>query len=62
MSALGLIYADETPAMQGAVTLASLPNLPSGMDTAAFGEAFDEPLTKDQVRAIVQPFFVPTIP
>ena len=26
------------------------------------GEAFDEPLTKSEVIAIVQPFFKPTIP
>ena len=28
----------------------------------AASEAFDEPLTKAQVVAIMQPFFIPTIP
>jgi hypothetical protein len=62
VAALDLIYATETPATQGGVALASLPNLPAGMDANAAGEAFDEPLTRDQVKAIVQGFFVPTIP
>ena len=62
VAALDLIYGGESPAAQGAVTLASLPNLPAGMDANAAGEAFDEPLTRDQVKAIVQGFFVPTIP
>jgi hypothetical protein len=62
VAALELIYANETGATQGGVTLASLPNLPAGMDANAAAEAFDEPLTRDQVKAIVQGFFVPTIP
>ena len=39
-----------------------LPNLPSGINVAtAVSEAFDEPLTKAQVIAIVQGFFKPTL-
>src|SRR5688572_8471312 len=35
----------------------------TGVDvSAAASEAFDQALTKDQVRTIVQPFFIPTIP
>jgi hypothetical protein len=62
VAALNLIYAGENATTQGGVTLATLPNLPSGMDAQAAGEAFDEPLTRAQVVAIVQGFFIPTIP
>lgn len=62
VTALQAIYAGQGLAAQGGVTLASLPNLPAGMDAGAFGEAFDEPLTRAQVRDIVQPFFIPDIP
>jgi hypothetical protein len=61
VSALDLIYANEAPTTQLTVTLASLPNLPSGMSTDAFSESFDEPLTKAQVVTIVQPFFKPSL-
>jgi hypothetical protein len=47
---------------QGGVNLTTLPNLPTGINVAqAAAEAFDEPLTRAQVVAIVQPFFIPTI-
>lgn len=44
------------------VNAATLPNLPSGVGADAASEAFDEPLTKAEVTAIVQPFFIPDIP
>ena len=54
--------ASENPAMQGSVNVTTDSGL-SGIDVAAAAsESFDEALTKDQVRAIVQPFFIPTIP
>ena len=63
VDALNLIYANEGNTTQGGVNLTTLPNLPSGIDVAAAAaEAFDEPLTGAQVVAIVQGFFVPTIP
>lgn len=59
VAALNLIYANESASS----TILALPNLPVGIDAAAaVSEAFDEPLTRDQVKAIVQGFFVPTIP
>jgi len=57
VTALNLIYAGEDNVMQGGVDVSKLPNLPSGAGTAAATEAFDEPLTRAQVVAIVQPFF-----
>lgn len=62
VSTLASIYAGQGLSAQAGVTLATLPNLPSGISAASFGQAFDEPLTRAQVRDIVQPFFVPTIP
>jgi hypothetical protein len=65
VAALGLIYAGEgSTTTQLGVNLTTLPNLPSSNFTAATAaaEAFDEPLTKAQVIAIVQGFFKPTIP
>jgi hypothetical protein len=62
VAALDAIYAGEGNTTHAGVNLASLPNLPSGMDQAALSSAFDEPLTKAEVRAIVQPFFRPDIP
>jgi len=48
--------------MQGTVDVTTGSGL-SGIDVAAAAsESFDEPLTKAQVTAIVQPFFIPTIP
>ncbi|MDQ3698990.1 MAG: ferritin-like domain-containing protein [Gemmatimonadota bacterium] len=63
VSAFDAIYEDEENTTHAGVNVAQLSNLPAGIDAAAAAsEAFDEPLTKDQVRAIVQPFFIPTIP
>jgi hypothetical protein len=62
VAALGLIYGGEGNTTQGGANVAGLPNLPSTASTAAAQEAFDEPLTKAQVIAIVQGFFKPTIP
>lgn len=62
-NALTAIYAGEDNTTQAGVSVATLPNMPSGIDaTAAATEAFDEPLTRDQVTAIVQPFFKVAIP
>lgn len=64
VTALGLIYAGEGNTTQLGINVASLPNMPTSNFTAsaAASEAFDEPLTKAQVIAIVQGFFKPTIP
>jgi hypothetical protein len=64
VAALGLIYAGEDNTTQLTVNITGLPNLPTSNFTgsAAASEAFDEPLTKAQVTAIVQGFFIPTIP
>jgi hypothetical protein len=64
VTALGLIYAGEDSTTQGGIDLTSLPNMPTANFVAATAasEAFDEPLTRAQVIAIVQPFFTPTIP
>jgi len=61
VDAFNLIYAGEDNVTQAGKVVTSLPNLPSGFDAAAATEAFDEPLTKDQVVAIVQPFFIPSL-
>lgn len=61
VAAFNAIYAGEDNTVQGGVTITSLANLPSGFDANAATEAFDEPLTKAQVIAIVQPFFKPTL-
>lgn len=61
VDAFNLIYAGEDTTTQGTVSITGLPNLPSGFTSAAASEAFDEPLTKAQVIAIVQPFFKPTL-
>jgi hypothetical protein len=61
-AAFALIYEGEGNTTQAGVNITTLPNLPSGIDvTAAATEAFDEPLTKEQVVAIVQPFFIPDL-
>ena len=63
VDAFGLIYANEQNTTHVTINVATSTGLPGGVDvTAAATEAFDEPLTKDQVRTIVQPFFIPTIP
>ncbi|MEO7682470.1 MAG: ferritin-like domain-containing protein [Gemmatimonadaceae bacterium] len=61
VSAFASIYAGEDNGVQGGVTITALPNLPTGFNAAAAQEAFDEPLTKAQVIAIVQPFFKQTL-
>lgn len=62
VDAFNLIYANEENTTQGNnVSITGLSNLPSGFNAAAASEAFDEPLTKAQVIAIVQPFFKPTL-
>jgi hypothetical protein len=63
VTAFDAIYASENTTLQGTVDVSTSTGLPSGVDVAAAAsEAFDEPLTRDQVKAIVQPFFIPTIP
>jgi hypothetical protein len=63
VTAFDAIYASENTTLQGTVDVSISTGLPSGVDVAAAAsEAFDEPLTRDQVKAIVQPFFIPTIP
>jgi len=61
VDAFTLIYAGEQNTTQAGKDVLTLPNLPSGFDAAAASEAFDEPLTKEQVVAIVQPFFKPSL-
>ena len=62
VAAFNLIYAGEANTTQGTVNVSTETGLPSGVNVAvAAGEAFDEPLTRAQVVAIVQPFFIPTI-
>lgn len=64
VTALGLIYAGEgSTTTQNGVNITTLPNLPSSnFPSTSASEAFDEPLTKAQVIAIVQGFFIPSIP
>lgn len=61
VAALDAIYNGEDNVTQGGIDVTTLPNLPSGFTRAAATEAFDEPLTRAQVVAIVQPFFKPTL-
>lgn len=58
-AAFDAIYAGEDNTTQGTVILANLSGANFGPE--ANQEAFDEPLTRAQVVAIVQPFFIPTI-
>jgi hypothetical protein len=61
-AAFGAIYEGEANTMQGGVDVSTQTGLPSGVDVqAAATEAFDEPLTRAQVVAIVQPFFIPDL-
>lgn len=61
-SAAALVYAGEDTTTQLGVNTTGLANLPNNINTiGAASEAFDEPLTKAQVVAIVQPFFIPTL-
>ena len=50
------IYDGEDNLVQGGVTITTLPDAGNNGGTAAATEAFDEPLTKAQVTAIVTPF------
>ena len=50
----------EANIIQGGIDLSTLPNT-TGFGTEAFQEAFDEPLDRGDVVAIVQPFFIPNI-
>ena len=50
------IYNGEENVTQGAATITSLPNAAANGGLDAATEAFDEPLTKEQVTAIVTPF------
>ena len=61
VAAFTAIYAGEENVTQGTANVATLPNLPTTFNALAAQEAFDEPLTKAQVVAIVQPFFKPTL-
>ncbi len=58
VAAANLVYAGENATTQGTVNIAAIGNV--GGATGA-SEAFDEPLTRAQVVAIVQPFFKPDI-
>lgn len=60
VAALDLIYAGEQNTTIAGINVAGLSGIQGGTD--AVTEAFDQPLTKQQVIAIVQPFFKPTIP
>ncbi|MEJ7812565.1 MAG: ferritin-like domain-containing protein [Gemmatimonadaceae bacterium] len=71
VAALGLVYGAGTDAAnfpneanttQGGIAIGNLPNLPTGFSTNSATEAFDEPLSRNDVRTIVQPFFKVTIP
>lgn len=50
------IYDGEDLAVQGGLTIASLPGASANGGVNAATEAFDEPLTKAQVTAIITPF------
>jgi hypothetical protein len=50
-------YAGEDNLVQGGVTITSLAGLSGNLSVNTATESFDEPLTKDQVVAIVTPFF-----
>lgn len=51
------VYAGEDVTVQGGVTITSLAGVNATISANAATEAFDEPLTKEQVVAIVTPFF-----
>ena len=57
LDAVAASYAGEDNVMQGGVDITTLSNgFQAKISTDAATEAFDEPLTKDQVLAIVMPF------
>ncbi len=53
LSPPGLPYAEEDNVVQGGVNLVTA----TGYSAALVSQSFDEPLTKDQVLAIVKPYF-----
>ena len=70
VAAFAMIYGGATPesntthvvfngTAEASINAVTLPNLLGGADAAT--EAFDEPLTKAEVIAIVQPFFIPSL-
>ena len=61
VAAFDAIYEGEDETTQAGVSITGLPNLPRGFDAVAASEAFDEPLTRAEVIAIVQPFFKPAL-
>jgi hypothetical protein len=63
VAALGAIYAGEDNTTQLGINISGLSNLPTSNFTlsSAATEAFDEPLSRAAVVAIVQPFFKPTL-
>lgn len=52
------VYAGEDATVQGGVTITSLAGVNGNIGVNAATEAFDEPLSKDDVVKIVTPFFV----
>ncbi len=65
VDAFNAIYGGATPesnVTHAGVNVSTLPGLPAGVGVDAATEAFDEPLTRAEVTAIVQPFFIPNIP
>ncbi len=54
LSPPGLTYAQEDNIVQGGVNLVAA----TGYSAALVSQSFDEPLTKDQILAIVKPYFV----
>ncbi|NCI46244.1 ferritin-like domain-containing protein [Sediminibacterium soli] len=50
-------YAGEENTIQGGVNITGLPGVSGTLSAAVASESFDEPLTKDQVVALVTPFF-----
>lgn len=50
-------YAGEDNLVQGGVNITTLPGDSGNLSTATATESFDEPLTKDQIVALVTPFF-----
>ena len=52
------VYAGEDVTVQGGVTITGLAGVSANISASAATEGFDEPLTKEQVVAIVTPFFV----
>jgi len=50
-------YIGEDTTVQGGVTITTLSGVNANISVSAATEAFDEPLTKDQVVALVTPFF-----